>query len=383
VSASTTSASVVPRFAPLEIPRRIPRLRALLEEANADALLVTNLVNVRYLTGFSGSAAELLVDPNCALLVTDGRYRTQAAEQLAAAGVAESVELQVGKVQAQRDAIAAAARDGGASRVALEADHVTWASKRRLAEMLSPAEVVATEGMVQQLRVEKDRGELDRMETAASIADEALGEVLPMLADGPTEERFALALDSAMRRLGAEDRAFDTIVASGPNAAKPHHRPSARVVSKGDPVVVDFGAVCEGYRSDMTRTFCVGGEPKGDLAKVFSVVAEAQAAGVSAVRAGVSAGEVDHACRRIVAAAGWADEFEHGTGHGVGLDIHEPPAVAEGCTTVLGERYVVTVEPGVYLRGYCGVRIEDTVVVTPEGCRVLTRFTKQAALPPG
>jgi Xaa-Pro aminopeptidase len=189
----------------------------------------------------------------------------------------------------------------------------------------------------------------------------------------------ALALDTAMRRLGAEDRAFETIVASGPNAAKPHARPTKRAIVAGDPVVVDFGAIFEGYRSDMTRTFCVGGEPSGTLARVFEVVTRAQAAGVAAVRAGVTAGDIDKACRDVIADAGWRDAFEHGTGHGVGLDIHEAPAVGPGSTAILDTDVVVTVEPGVYLAGIGGVRVEDTVVVTADGCHTLTRFPKDIA----
>ncbi len=236
-----------------------------------------------------------------------------------------------------------------------------------------------TIGVVEQLRQVKDAGELVRMARAAAIADAALGEVLPLLGAQVREDELSLALDTAMRRLGAEDRAFETIVASGPNAAKPHARPSKRVIVEGDPVVVDFGAIFEGYRSDMTRTFCVGGEPPGTLARVFEVVAEAQAAGVAAVRGGVAAGDVDKACRDHIAEAGWSDAFEHGTGHGVGLDIHEAPSVGPGSTAILGPDVVVTVEPGVYLAGIGGVRVEDTVVVTADGCHTLTRFPKDIA----
>jgi Xaa-Pro aminopeptidase len=367
-------------LSPLEVKGRLERLRPLLEEAGADALLVTNLVNVRYLTGFSGSAAELLVGAHGALLVTDGRYRTQAAEQLETAGVAGQVELSVGKVQEQRAAIADRARRLGARRLGLEAEGITWGAQRRVAELLSGIELVPTERLVERLREVKDRGELDRMEAAAQIADDALGEVLTMLTDGCSEAQVALALDSAMRRLGAEDNAFDTIVASGPNAAKPHARPGERRIRTGDPVVIDFGATFDGYRSDMTRTFWVGGTPDGQMAEVFFVVAEAQAAGVRKVRAGIGASEVDKACRDIVSAAGFAERFEHGTGHGVGLDIHEAPAVSEGSTAILAPGFVVTVEPGVYLPGVGGVRIEDTVVVTEEGCRALTGFAKEVAV---
>lgn len=371
-------ADLLIELAPMQVAERLPRLRSALEADAVDALIVTNLVNVRYLSGFTGSAANLLVGKDTALLVTDGRYRTQAAEQLDASGLSSEVEVFVGKVQPQREEVSATVARIGAHRVALEAQSITWGSMRRLAELFEDAELVPSEGLVEQLRQVKDEGELDRMAVAASIADRALAEVLGMLGVGRTEEEVALALDTAMRRLGAEDRAFDTIVASGPNAAKPHHQPSARQVRPGDWVVIDFGATFEGYRSDMTRTFSVEGgpEPFAEMPRVFSVVAESQAAGVAAVRPGIEAGAVDRECREVIADAGWGERFEHGTGHGVGLDIHEAPTVSEGSGTILAPGFVVTVEPGVYLPGVGGVRIEDTVVVTDEGCRVLTGFTK-------
>jgi Xaa-Pro aminopeptidase len=364
---------------PLQVADRLARVRVGIDAAEVDALLVTALPNVRYLTGFTGSAGVLLVTGRGALLVTDGRYRTQAAEQLTVAGHDGTVELCVGGLQVQRDALAGAVKAEAVTRLGLEADRVTWSAQRRWEQDLAPAQPVPTVGVVEQLRQVKDAGELVRMARAAAIADAALGEVLPLLGAQVREDEVALALDTAMRRLGAEDRAFETIVASGPNAAKPHARPSKRVIVEGDPVVVDFGAIFEGYRSDMTRTFCVGGEPPGTLARVFEVVAEAQAAGVAAVRGGVTAGDVDKACRDHIAGAGWSDAFEHGTGHGVGLDIHEAPSVGPGSTAILGPDVVVTVEPGVYLAGIGGVRVEDTVVVTADGCHTLTRFPKDIA----
>ena len=222
------------------------------------------------------------------------------------------------------------------------------------------------------------------MERAAAIADDALASVTPLLAraeaESVTEAFVAAALDHAMRTRGAEDSAFETIVASGPNSAKPHARPSDRQIRAGDPVVIDFGAIYEGYRSDMTRTFCVGGEPTGELARIFSVVAESQRVGVAAVGPGVVTGDVDHACREVIAEAGWAERFEHGTGHGVGLDIHEAPSVGPGATAILAPGVVATVEPGVYLAGVGGVRIEDTLVVVEDGRRPLTMFPKDVSL---
>ncbi len=372
-------------LAPLEVASRLDKLRTRFDEAGVDALIVTNLANVRYLSGFSGSAGVVVVTDNGALLTTDGRYRTQSAEQVAAAGVAGSLDIAIGNAEDQRAAVRSALGAASASRVGLEADNVSWAASRRWREIFDDAaEGVPATGVVEGLREVKDAGELDRMARAAAIADGALAEVLAMLAEVSatstlTEEEFALALDTAMRRGGAEDRAFDTIVAAGPHSAKPHHQPTEAVLRPGDPVVVDFGATFEGYRSDMTRTFWLGGQPTGEMARVFQVVADSQARGVAAVRAGVAAKAIDTVCRDVITEAGWADRFEHGTGHGVGLDIHEAPTVSQLGAAILVPGVVVTVEPGVYLPGLGGVRIEDTLVVTEDGSRSLTTFTKDVA----
>ncbi|MCU1450925.1 MAG: Xaa-Pro aminopeptidase [Acidimicrobiales bacterium] len=358
-----------------DVAGRIPRLREGLVDAGCDALLVTHLVNVRYLTGFTGSAGLLLVLPDDVVLTTDGRYRDQSAEQLSAAGVVARIEVGA-TLAVQQEALSAAARTVG--RLGLEADSVTWAQQRRFeADWFPSAELVATEGAVEDLRRVKDDGEVARMAEAARIADDALAAVLPLLAGGITEREVALALDYEMRRLGADGSSFETIVASGPNGAKPHARPTDRAVQPGELVVIDFGAVVEGYCSDMTRTVCVG-EPQGDVERrMVDVVAASQQAGVDAVTAGARGRDVDEVCRAVIAEAGWADSFIHGTGHGVGLEIHEAPRVASTSVDVLAAGHVVTVEPGVYLADHGGVRIEDTVVVTDDGCRVLTNAPKE------
>jgi len=361
----------------MDVRSRLAGLRSKLAGDELHALVVTTLPNVRYLTGFTGSAGVLVVTPDGALLTTDGRYRTQSAEQLAGAGLEGVVGVAIGAVAAQRDALKEQAV--GAARIGLEAENVTWEASRRWGELFDPAEMVPTTGIVEALREVKDEGEVARMARAAAIADAALGEVLPQLGSGVTEAEFALALDTAMRLGGAEGTAFETIVAAGPNSAKPHHHPTARRIEAGDPVVVDFGAIFEGYRSDMTRTFCVGGEPRGELAEVFEVVRASQARGVAAVRPGAGAKEVDDVCRAVITDAGWGERFEHGTGHGVGLDIHEAPTVSPLGTAILAPGVIVTVEPGVYLPGVGGVRIEDTLVVTEDGARPLTTFSKEVA----
>ncbi|HUF85733.1 MAG TPA: Xaa-Pro peptidase family protein [Acidimicrobiia bacterium] len=362
---------------PVDVAARTGRLRARFAGAGIDALLVTRLPNVRYLTGFTGSAAFLLVGPDELVFVSDGRYRDQAAEQLGAAGVDARIEIRTAQAD-QRTVLADAAR--GVARLGLEAHGVTWAQQRAFAgEWFPDAELVATEHLVEELRRVKDDGEVARIRTACAIADEALAAVTPTFADGPTERDVALALDLEMRRRGASGVSFDPIVASGPNGAKPHARPSERRIEPNELVVIDFGCIVDGYCSDMTRTVSVG-DPGAEARRVYDVVLDSQRTGRAAVRAGADCAAVDKACRDVIAAAGWGDAFVHGTGHGVGLEIHEAPRVAATARDTLASGYVVTVEPGVYLSGVGGVRIEDTVVVTDEGADALTASPKELVL---
>jgi len=363
---------------PMDVGGRIPRLRSAFDDAGCDALLVTRLVNIRYLTGFTGSAALLLVRPDDLVFVTDGRYRDQSALELTHAGVEARIRIGL-TAGSQKEYLQE--ESSGIARVGLEAQAVTWAQQRKFdAEWFPDAELVATEGLVEELRKVKDAGEVDRMAAAARIADEALARVRHRLAEGLTEEELALELDFEMRRGGASGPSFETIVASGPNGAKPHHRPSSRRIEAGELVVVDFGAVVEGYCSDMTRTLCVGEPASPTARRMVEVVAVSQQAGVDAVRAGAAGKAVDEACRKIISEAGWAEAFLHSTGHGVGLEIHEDPRVASTSTDTLVAGHVVTVEPGVYLPEHGGVRIEDTLVVTDDGCTVLTNATKELAV---
>lgn len=356
---------------PMDVAARVPRVRAALAEVG-EALLVTDLVNIRWLTGFTGSAARLAVLPDELVLVTDGRYGDQAVEQLARAGV--EARVSVGRSQAaQRDLLCEVL--GRAGRLALEADSVTWADERSYAALFTDAELVPSSGLVEHQRLAKDAGEVARIEAAADLASQALADVLALLDTEPTEAAFALALDSRMRELGAEGPSFPTIVASGPASALPHHEPDDRRIVEGDLVVIDFGALLDGYHSDMTRT-AVLGDPTAEQAELIAVVTEAEEAGVAAVRAGERAAHVDAVCRERIARSGWAERFTHGTGHGVGLRIHEAPWLNATSEDVLVEGAVVTVEPGVYLFPSGGVRVEDAVLVTADGCRPLTKTPK-------
>lgn len=360
---------------PMDLAPRLDRLRMVLAPEACGAFIVTNALSIRWLTGFTGSRGILVVDDEDAMLITDARYDEQAASELDEGGVTATVTI----TRDEGAALAGAISEG--TPVGVEADDITWSRVRQMDEAWLPAsELIPTRGLVATLRRGKDPGELARIEAAAAITDKAVHAVVPMLAEGATEREVALELDSAIRRLGASGPAFETIVAAGENGSLPHARPTSRAATAEDLVIVDVGAVVDGYHSDMTRTWSVG-EPDSFQQEIWATVLEAQAAGVATVAAGVAANAVDAACRDVIDAAGWGDEFIHGTGHGVGLEIHEEPWLGARTEGALEAGDVITVEPGVYVPRRAGVRIEDTVVVTADGCRRLTGTEKQIALP--
>jgi Xaa-Pro aminopeptidase len=366
---------MMPELEPMTVAARAGRVRTQLSASGADALLVTRLPNVRYLTGFTGSAGVLLVGNEELVFVTDGRYDTQSREQLAAAGVDARVEIAGAAAQTELLTRLVAPYP----RLGLEAHGVTWAQQRTWSSAFAPVELVATDEIVEGVRRVKEPAEVARIRAACAIADDALAATLPLLTRRPTERAFALALEIAMRERGASGTSFETICASGPNAALPHARPTDRQVEPGELVVIDFGCVVDGYCSDMTRTVSVG-DPGPDATHLWEVVHASQRAGRDAVAAGVACAEVDRASRAVIEAAGWGDAFSHGTGHGVGLEIHEAPRVAKAAGGTLERGVVVTVEPGVYLPGVGGVRLEDTVVVTDDGADALTSFPKHLSI---
>jgi Xaa-Pro aminopeptidase len=309
---------------------------------------------VRYLTGFTGSNGALLVAADGTdVLCTDGRYVTQAGRQ------APDVELLIDRVSAP----ALAARAKGA-RLGYESHDVTVDLHATLAERAAGAELVSVRQAVERLRAVKDDAEIELLRRACAIADQALAELIAAggLRAGRTEREVGRDLDARMLDLGAHAPSFETIVAAGPESAVPHHRPTDRVLEPGDLVKLDFGAEHGGYHSDMTRTLVLG-EPAGWQREIYDVVRAAQRAGREALAAGAELRAVDAAARDVVTAAGYGEEFVHGLGHGVGLEIHEAPALSQLSAGTLADRMAVTVEPGVYLAGRGGVRIEDTLVV--------------------
>jgi Xaa-Pro aminopeptidase len=355
-------------------PLRRAALRGLLRAADVEALLVTDLVNIRYLTGFTGSNAALLVHVAgdvASRFCTDGRYRIQAGAQV------PDLELMIDRACAVT--LAKASAGLAVSRLGFESDAVTVDAHEALVAAAGDTVLLhRAPGLVARLRLVKDDAETAALRKACAVADAALADLLAAggLRPGRSERDVAYDLDTRMRGHGAAGPAFETIVAAGPHSAVPHHRPTDASMRRGDLVKMDFGAQVDGYRSDMTRTVVLG-RAAGWQRDLHGLVAAAQAAGRAALVPGAPVVDVDAAAREVVAAAGYADEFVHGLGHGVGLQVHEPPLLGPTGTGTLQAGMVVTVEPGVYLAGRGGVRIEDTVVVQHGPPEVLTRTTRE------
>ena len=348
---------------------RRERAQQKIAETGADAALITAGPNVRYLTGLASSNAALLLPVSgTGVLATDSRYA------LAAQRTCPDLELVTERFIEPRLAGEMARR--GFRTVAFESHAM---SVDRHAELAAGAEGVTTVPFgrkIEELRTVKDPSELELLATACRISCQAIADVFALIRPGLTERQLAAALDRRMVDLGAERPAFDTIVAGGPNGALPHHAPADRPMRRGDLITMDFGARYGGYHADMTRTVALG-EPAGWQREIYELVATAQRAGIEAARPGADVGEVDAAARDLIRDAGHGDHFQHGLGHGVGLEVHEAPMIGYGRTGKLASRVPVTVEPGVYLPDRGGVRIEDVLVVGADGTGLLTTTTRE------
>jgi Xaa-Pro dipeptidase len=356
--------------------RRRASLRTSLRELDLDALLVVDLLNIRYLTGFTGSNAALLIhaaDEHRTLFCTDGRYLTQSAHEV------PDLERVIDRQSAQALAARAGKEAGPYRRTGFESQHVTVDGLDVLAEAAGEqVELVRAPGRVEELRMIKDEAEVESIRMACAVADRALAGLIEHggLAPGRTEREVARDLDNRMLDHGAAAPAFETIVAAGAHSAVPHHGPTDAVLHPGDLVKIDFGALVDGYHSDMTRTLVLG--PPADWQReLYELVAGAQAAGRAALRPGTGTREIDAAARSVIEDAGRGEEFLHGLGHGVGLEIHEAPMFSKASDGRIAAGMAVTVEPGVYLSGRGGVRIEDTLVVRDGDPELLTLTTKQ------
>ncbi|MDO5508426.1 MAG: Xaa-Pro peptidase family protein [Corynebacterium casei] len=345
-------------------------LAATLAAQRIDAILVTDLTHMRYLTGFSGSNGALLLRKDLsAVVTTDGRYVTQIAEEVP--DIKAVIQRNVGANLLENLE--------GPQRVGFESSFVSVEQFKKLEEAC-PEDVtlVPVSGVIEKQRETKDSFELEQLEKVALVANNALEDMLEAgeLAIGRTERQVAADLEYRMRKAGSERVSFDTIVASGPNSAKPHHGADDRVIESGDLVTIDFGAHLRGFNSDMTRTFVMG--KLTDFAKeIYNVVLKSQLAGVAAATPGTALVDVDRACREVIEEAGYGEYFVHSTGHGIGLHVHEGPSAASTGKGHLEENMTLTIEPGIYIPGKGGVRIEDTLIITSGAPKIITPSSKE------
>ncbi|AFC29762.1 peptidase M24 [Paenibacillus mucilaginosus 3016] len=347
---------------------RVHRLRELLDEKGIPALFITNATNRTYMTGFTGSSGYVLITATRAVLLTDFRYMTQAPQQ--APGY-EVVEHAPKVAETVKDILA---REG-ISRLGFEASDLSFSAYRSYAEGLSPVELLPTEGLVETLRMVKDEGELAVMQEAADLADRTFTHILDFLKPGVKELDIALEIEMFVRRNGAASTSFETIVASGERSALPHGKASEKLIGNNEFVKLDYGAYYKGYCSDITRTVVLG-TPSDKHREIYGIVLEAQMAALEAIRPGMTGREADAVARDIITKYGYGDHFGHGLGHGLGMEVHESPRLSKLGDTVLKPGMTVTVEPGIYLPGFGGVRIEDDIVITDQGNRRLTHSDK-------
>jgi Xaa-Pro aminopeptidase len=347
---------------------RIEALRAALDAAGLEAILVASGVNRRYLSGFTGTAGALLFTPRGQYLLTDFRYVTQAPLQAVDYEVVEHAPDMM-------DTVKALLAEAGVTRLGFEERHVSYADWSSWSKALAPVELVPVDGLPEKLREKKDDDEIAVIREAAKLADAAYAHILHFVRPGVTELDLAAELESFMRKNGATGPSFDTIVASGERSAMPHGVASDRKLQSGEFVTFDFGALYRGYCSDLTRTIVVG-EATDRHREIYGIVLEAQEHALANIRPGMTGREADALTRDVITRYGYGEFFGHGTGHGIGLEIHEAPRLSQRSDTVLEPGMVVTVEPGIYIPGFGGVRIEDDVVVTESGIHVLTSSPK-------
>ncbi|WP_033844168.1 Xaa-Pro peptidase family protein [Geobacillus sp. FSL W8-0032] len=347
---------------------KLEKLRKLLQEHGIDGLLVTNGYNRRYLTGFTGTAGVALVSCDGAVLITDFRYVEQATKQADGFEVVEHSGPIVKEIVHQVKRL-------GINRLGFEQEDVTYAAHQTYQEAIG-AELVPTSSLVEKLRLIKSEAEIKIVKEAAAIADAAFAHILSFIRPGVTEIEVANELEFFMRKQGASSSSFDTIVASGYRSALPHGVASEKTIERGELVTLDFGAYYKGYCSDLTRTVAVG-DISAELRTIYEVVLEAQRRGMAGLKAGITGKEADALTRDYIREKGYGDYFGHSTGHGIGLEIHEGPTLSFRSDAVLEPGMIVTVEPGIYIPGLGGVRIEDDTVITADGNEALTHSPKE------
>ena len=360
------------RTDPAAFAQRVKKLRRALGKAGLDetaGFLVAANSNIEYLCGFTGSYGFLLISPDSAVLYTDGRYTTQAKTQALGVAVCESTQRPL-------DQLISDLKKQRVQRLGVEENRISYALVQTLRRQLRRTRIEPLNGLVEQLRLVKTADEIRKIRRAARLNSRAFDDVCSRASAEWTEARFAAEVDFTFRSLGADGPAFETIVASGPHSALPHARARPQSITPDSLVVVDHGAILDGYNSDMTRTICFG-RVGSEERRIFQGVYEAQKAAVDQVRSGVKAATVDQAARKVIEALGLGDAFPHATGHGVGLEIHEQPRVGAGEQTRLTSGMVITIEPGAYVEGVGGVRIEDLLLVTKTGYEILSRTPRR------
>ncbi|MBK5276014.1 MAG: aminopeptidase P family protein [Desulfuromonadales bacterium] len=350
------------------LKNRRSRLKPFFEDNTLDAILFTSLENIRYFCGFSGSDGALMLTRDEAWFLCDSRYTTQAAEEVGNAEVREFA--------AKYEAICGLIIEKGIRRFGFEATRMPVSDFRQLSERLPGSELVGIGTTLDAVRSCKDQGEIELLARVAALASDSLQSVLAYIKPGIRETDLALELEIEMRRRGADARAFDFIVASGVRGAMPHGRASDKLLRSGELVTIDFGALKDGYHSDETVTVAVG-RPDARSCEIHEIVRQAHDRAVAAVRPGMCCRDIDAIARDFIREHGYGDYFGHGLGHGVGLEIHEKPVISPRSETIIEKGMVFTIEPGIYVPGFGGVRIEDTVVVASDGCRLLTRAPKE------
>ncbi|MCR2803128.1 M24 family metallopeptidase [Paenibacillus soyae] len=347
---------------------RVKKLRGLLDEKGLEALLIASPYNRRYITGFTGSAGYALITSAESYFLTDFRYRVQAAEQLTGFQVIEHGTSPLEEIRALLE-------KSGIRKLGFEQEHVSYGEFIQWGGLLGGIELVPAAGLVEKLRMIKDEAELQIMQEAADLADRTFKHITGVLATGMRETDIALEMEVFMRSHGATSSSFDTIVASGERSALPHGVASGRLIGVDEFVKLDFGAYYNGYCSDLTRTVVIG-KPSEKHKEIYNIVLEAQLHALEHIRPGMSGLEADVLCRDIIAKYGYGDNFGHGTGHGLGMEIHEAPRLSRLSDTILTPGMTVTVEPGIYVPGFGGVRIEDDIVITESGIKILTSSPK-------
>lgn len=352
---------------------RLTHLREKLAHKHLDGLFVTQPQNIRYLSGFTSPDASLIVTPTEALIATDFRYFVQAAEQCPDW---ELVQLKDKPEETLKERLAALA-EKGLRRLGYEKTHLTVERYHRLRRKVLPPGVhfVATQGLVEELRMVKEPAELEIIRRAVRLGDEAYMAVAPRVRAGMTERAVAWELEAWARTHGAHKASFDFIVAAGPNAAQPHAEPGDRPIQEGEPITIDMGVIVDGYCSDLTRTFCLG-EPTEKFRAIWQIVRAAQEKAEAGIRAGMTGRRADALARDVITAAGYGENFGHGLGHGVGLAVHELPTANKRYRKPLPANSVITIEPGIYIPDWGGVRLEDMVLVLPDGVEVLSTAPK-------